>query len=78
VSFRLRAVAAAAHAFRRQKLCGSGGLPRQCTCDRHVVDVGFVLIELEAALDLINRHDQTHNGFLHSHPAAPPSRRDRA
>ena len=59
--------------FARQNLRGGLRLAGQRGGDRGMVGVGFVLVELEAAFDLIDRHDQTHDRFLHGLEAARPS-----
>ena len=59
VSSGLRTVAAAGCAFRARE-----PVPRQRRRNCEVIDVGFVLIELKAAFDLVDRHHQTDNRFF--------------
>ena len=48
----------------RDMLRAGIGLRGKRSRDRGIVGLGLVLVELEAALDLFNRHLETHNRFL--------------
>ena len=65
--------AAAARPSALRSVCAAAiGLLRKRRRDRDIIGVGFVLVELEAALDLFDRHHQTDDRFLQR--LQPPGR----